>query len=312
MPTPYISGSLAATKSAATVSGSGTQTLAAGTNDVFTATQAITTTPAVLDMTTIIEPVLGVHLRNAGLVAVQLAADAAFTTPFALLLPGGIAVFAPAGQVYARTLAGTASLTVTAAGIEAGSPPAAPSGFTAAWTEGVGTQLSWTDNSTDETGFEIYRNYERGTFATLYTTAADATSYVDEVAYDRHYGYRIRAVNASGASDWVDHLPIPPYNMAPVRMGGGGLDQTNNGRGLPFLLGGGNPSQFYSNEIWRAIDGDWQLLTTIPGDYYYWSDTEDLSSYTGLMCQYRVRTNSVSFGDTAWSNEDGDYLTAPP
>ena len=109
----------------ADVSATGTQTLDALTDDAFADDpQVITTSAVALDMATIIEPALGVHLRNAGPAVVQLAADAAFTAPFALIQPGGLALLTPSGKLYARTLSGSASLVVSAAGIYGG--PVAP------------------------------------------------------------------------------------------------------------------------------------------------------------------------------------------
>lgn len=72
-------------------------------------------------------------------------------------------------------------------------------------TEGTGNSLdlAWLDNATGETGFEIQRRPAGGSFTTLFTTAADATAYGDAATTNgTAYEYRVRSLNAAGASAW--------------------------------------------------------------------------------------------------------------
>lgn len=72
-------------------------------------------------------------------------------------------------------------------------------------TEGVDSSLdlSWTDSSSNETGFEIERREAGGTFASLVSLAADTTSYNDAATTNgATYEYRVRSVAASGLSAW--------------------------------------------------------------------------------------------------------------
>ena len=64
--------------------------------------------------------------------------------------------------------------------------------------------LTWTDNSTDETGFEIERSDDGGTsWDEVTTTAANATSYSDSgLQPDATYRFRVRAVNDYAESSW--------------------------------------------------------------------------------------------------------------
>ncbi|MCP4446668.1 MAG: hypothetical protein GY811_15180 [Myxococcales bacterium] len=60
-------------------------------------------------------------------------------------------------------------------------------------------QLSWTDNSSDETGFKVQRGPTGGTMADIATTAADVTYYEDTtVVMDTVYDYQVVATNALG------------------------------------------------------------------------------------------------------------------
>jgi hypothetical protein len=81
-------------------------------------------------------------------------------------------------------------------------PPTAPTGFTAAAASSSQIRLAWTDTSSSESGFEIERALAGGTIYTRITTApAGTTSFVDTNLRDRTtYSYRLRAINAVGAS----------------------------------------------------------------------------------------------------------------
>ena len=79
-------------------------------------------------------------------------------------------------------------------------PPITPATFTAS-ASGMTVSLAWTDNSTDETGFKVLRKDScDGSYSTLTTTSADATSYSDTVTDAGSYWYRVSATNSNGDS----------------------------------------------------------------------------------------------------------------
>jgi len=79
-------------------------------------------------------------------------------------------------------------------------PPTTPATFTAS-ASGMTVSLAWTDNSTDETGFKVLRKDSLdGSFSTVTTTSADATSYSDNVTAAGSYWYRVSATNSNGDS----------------------------------------------------------------------------------------------------------------
>ena len=79
-------------------------------------------------------------------------------------------------------------------------PPSMPSTFTAS-VSGKTVSLAWTDSSTDETGFKVLRRDScDGSFSTVTTTSADATSYSDTVTAAGSYWYRVSATNSNGDS----------------------------------------------------------------------------------------------------------------
>ena len=82
-------------------------------------------------------------------------------------------------------------------------PPDAPSEFAADAPSGNQINLSWSDVSNNETGFEIERSTggSGGPFLPLITRPANSTSYSDQgLTSLTEYCYRIRAVNGVGAS----------------------------------------------------------------------------------------------------------------
>ncbi|MBK7319521.1 LamG-like jellyroll fold domain-containing protein [Candidatus Villigracilis affinis] len=80
--------------------------------------------------------------------------------------------------------------------------PAAPSGLNAAASFGNQVDLTWTDNSSNEVGFEIERGTNiAGPFSYVATAGLNATSYSDGTALPlTQYCYRVRAINAGGQS----------------------------------------------------------------------------------------------------------------
>ena len=84
-------------------------------------------------------------------------------------------------------------------------PPAAPTSLTATASPGTGViGLAWSDNSTNEVGFQIERCIGPSctNFAEIGQTIADATMYQDTngTSGGRWYRYRVRAFNAQGDS----------------------------------------------------------------------------------------------------------------
>ena len=85
-------------------------------------------------------------------------------------------------------------------------PPTAPSSLTATASSAYQINLGWTDNSSNETNFEIERSTtgSGGPFTLLATVSAGTTSYSDAaVSPTNEYCYRVRATNGSGASSYA-------------------------------------------------------------------------------------------------------------
>jgi uncharacterized repeat protein (TIGR02543 family) len=80
-------------------------------------------------------------------------------------------------------------------------PPSAPSNLQLSVVSDTQIDLSWTDNAANETGFEVELD---GTVVAS-DVAADTESYSDTgLSSNTSYDYRVRAVNAAGASAWTN------------------------------------------------------------------------------------------------------------
>ncbi len=76
-------------------------------------------------------------------------------------------------------------------------PPSAPSGLSAATASSNQINLAWTDNSSNESGFQIERSLDNVVFTQIATAAANQTTYSDQgLVVASTYFYRVRAYNS--------------------------------------------------------------------------------------------------------------------
>ena len=111
---------------------------------------------------------------------------------------------ADTGYMFARWT-GSAFSTTTGA-----PPPNAPTGLSATAASATQINLSWTDASSDETGFKIFKD---GTL--LNTTAANATSYnATGLTCNTAYTFTVKATNANGDSSAAATTPATTTTSA--------------------------------------------------------------------------------------------------
>jgi hypothetical protein len=81
--------------------------------------------------------------------------------------------------------------------------PAVPSGLTATAVSRSQINLTWTDNSNDETGFRIERSTNGTSFSSIASVGPNVTSYSNTgLQRDRDYYYRVRANGSAGNSGY--------------------------------------------------------------------------------------------------------------
>lgn len=101
-------------------------------------------------------------------------------------------------------------------------PPASPARLTITATTYNQISLQWADLSSNESGFQIERSPDGAAWNKIADVGANTTTYNDQsVQAQTHYYYRVRAVNAAGASDYSNVVdattpagpPAAPQNL---------------------------------------------------------------------------------------------------
>ncbi len=138
------------------------------------------------------------------------------SNPFTLTAPSAGTYYVNAGYKNPSRLYGTDTVVI-------GSAPANPSSLNANPVSTTQINLSWTDNSADETGFKIERKTgSGGTFAEIAQVGANVTSYNNSGLLDGvQYCYQVRAYNGSGNSGYSNQscattfpdTPSAPSNL---------------------------------------------------------------------------------------------------
>ena len=101
------------------------------------------------------------------------------------------------------TAALTTSGTLSVVSDNASNPPTAPGGLLATAVSFSQINLSWTDNSTNESSFLIERSIDNTNFTQIASVAVNVTSYPSTgLAATTPYYYRVRASNSAGASGY--------------------------------------------------------------------------------------------------------------
>ena len=183
--------------------------------------------------------------------------------------------------------------------------PAPPAGLTASVLSGTRVALSWTDNSSDETAFALWRRSDGGGWARIAALAPNTTGYTDsDLTPGTTSTYRVRAIGLGGASDWSSDataITVPPCLAPPTFLSARVASEGS------FQLGwSDNSDNETAFAIWRQGGGaDWARIGIAPPNTTTFTDQGLLpaTAYT-----YRVRAISGGVA-SAWSNEAA--LTTP-
>lgn len=157
-----------------------------------------------------------------------------------------------------------------------GAIPAKPTNLVAAPVSYTQINLNWTDNSNNETGFEIFRsNSPFSNFVTIATVPAGVSSYSDTaLKFNTKYYYKIRAIGQFGESAFdrdgqgVDYsyyeqnglTVLPDFNtLTPVK----------SGRVSNFVLGAQNRTDNFQFKFTTTIE----IPTT--GLYTFYTSSDD-------------------------------------
>jgi hypothetical protein len=108
-------------------------------------------------------------------------------------------------RVQAANSAGVSAYSAIADATTLIAPPAAPTNLIATAASKTQINLTWSDNSSNETGFKIERSANGQSWAQIATLGANATSYSNTGLKSRTaYYYRVRSYNAGGNSAYTN------------------------------------------------------------------------------------------------------------
>jgi hypothetical protein len=120
--------------------------------------------------------------------------------------------------------------------VTAPSGPAAPSNLNATITNGDTANLTWTDNSTNETGFRIEKKTGAGgTWGTLTTKAANSTSHSDGALTANTYFYRVVATGSPDSAPSNEVVVVIRNPEADAHVRGGVNGDQNYGANTTIL-----------------------------------------------------------------------------
>ena len=185
--------------------------------------------------------------------------------------------------------------------------PLAPSTLTATLGTGPQINLSWRDNSTNETSFLIQRSTDGVNFAQIATVGAGVVSFTDTavapMSMDMMYTYRVAASNSAGTSTFsntaaatVPALPAAPGNFRVIN--GPDANKTRSVI-LSWIDNSSNETGFTIQRATNALFT--QGLTTISlGPGIQTLTVTGLSRNTQYW--FRIRTNNGTFVFSVWVN----------
>jgi len=162
--------------------------------------------------------------------------------------------------------------------------------------------LSWNDNSSNETGFEIERSItgNPGSFELVHTTASDVNYYTDkDLTKNTRYYYRIRAINLTGPSLYTAIEDV--FTTSSLLIAPSGLIATTVSSNSIELLWEDNSDSETGFMIERSLNAGtgFSPVSTANANETSYTDTGLIE---GTEYVYRVRATD-GFNTSVFSNE---------
>lgn len=181
--------------------------------------------------------------------------------------------------------------------------PAAPTGAAAQSGAGGAIEITWTDNSSNETAFQVQRQRQSGenwVRSTTLLAEANATSLTDHPG-NGVFRYRVRAVNPGGSSEFTEWVTVSVTGLPPSGPSHVALSDLGNGRDVRIAWVD-NSADETGFEIQREREngGSWGDQVTLTAA----ANTTSLTDQPGLgTFRYRVRAmnNGGASAFTPWA-----------
>lgn len=189
-----------------------------------------------------------------------------------------------------------------------GNGPAAPDDLACTNVTPTQINLSWDDNSTDETGFYVERRLGTESWGLIDTVGANTTTYADSgLTSSREYSYRVRAYNASGPSDYtnvlvVHTLPSQPVSLTATAVSYGQINLNWNDNAE------GNVDHY---EVYRSVNSDFSGSVCID-NYVLTSGHNDNTVVHSTTYYYKVMAVNIWDGESALSAIASATTAGPP
>ncbi len=211
------------------------------------------------------------------------------------------------GRVYVGTASG---LVAYGELVSVTQVPAAPTNLAASALSATQVQLTWTRNSTNESGFDVERSTDGVNFTQVGLADAGATAFIDSNAVqpDTKYWYRIRAMNQVGTSAYSNVTStttllgiVGLWADSDVGTPGasGGASFANNA----YTVSGSGNDIFNSSDnfhyIYQPLDGDGTIIAHVVSQ----SNTS-AGAKAGVMIRATLNGNSA-FADVVTTPGDG-------
>ncbi|CAN5796606.1 hypothetical protein BH23GEM5_BH23GEM5_08010 [soil metagenome] len=172
--------------------------------------------------------------------------------------------------------------------------PAAPTSLVATAASATQINLSWNDNSANETEFRIERRTGTGgTYAQIATVGANVTTYPDTgLSSGTQYFYRVRACNTAGCSGFSNEASTTTQQSAPSAPTTLTATPRSTGNNRRIELEWTNVANETRYEVYRSTasgftTSDANRIATPPADTTTYVDNTGLT--TGTVYYYVVR-----------------------
>jgi hypothetical protein len=186
--------------------------------------------------------------------------------------------------------------------------PAAPTTLSAVSISPTVVDLVWTDNADNEFGYQIERcaGPSCSSFALIFTTAADATTYQDAgLSVGESYTYRVRAQNGAGVSAFTNEASTAT-NVPEIPTALSATTISSTQINLSWSDNAGNETAYHVERCTGPACLNFAEIQILAADATNYSDTPA----AGSVYRYRVRASNAG-GNSGYSNVASAGTNAP-